>query len=220
MKRLHIDSITKSFNNKKILQDIYLECETGSITGILGRNGSGKSTLLKIIFGVIHGDTQFIKYDGRVLKTLSDRKEKIAYLPQVSFLPKNKKIKNLIQLFCSKENYGQLSSWEPVGSLLNEKPRNLSGGELRLIEVLLIIFSEAEFILLDEPFHSLSPKIVYRLKEIIRQQSIHKGFIISDHNYPDVLDISDSVFLLSNCHLKQIQDFKELQLHNYLPKSI
>ncbi|WP_435523244.1 ATP-binding cassette domain-containing protein [Chryseobacterium indoltheticum] len=53
MSKLHIDSITKSFGEKDILKDIYLSCETGTISGLLGRNGSGKSTLLQIIFGTI-----------------------------------------------------------------------------------------------------------------------------------------------------------------------
>lgn len=51
MSLLHIDSITKTYGEKRILQDIYIRSETGNITGILGRNGSGKSTLLNIISG-------------------------------------------------------------------------------------------------------------------------------------------------------------------------
>jgi ABC-type multidrug transport system ATPase subunit len=84
MKMLHIDSITKSFDGRPILQDIYL-CKTGQIIGLLGRNGSGKSTLLQIIFGTISSDTQFIKCNDKVLRNLSDRRNKISYLPQNSF---------------------------------------------------------------------------------------------------------------------------------------
>ncbi|RQO37914.1 ABC transporter ATP-binding protein [Chryseobacterium sp. KBW03] len=220
MSKLHIDSVTKSFNERKILQDIYIGCETGQITGLLGRNGSGKSTLLKIIFGVISSDTQFIRCDDKVLKNRSDRKNRISYLPQNLFLPKYETVKRLIPLFCNKENTDLLFSSELIHPFLHEKPKNLSKGEQRLIETLMIIHSEADFALLDEPFHSLSPIVCEELKKTIRQQSNNKGFIISDHNYQDVLDISDSIYLLSDGHLKQIQDFKELQRYNYLPKSI
>ncbi|AKK71475.1 hypothetical protein OK18_01400 [Chryseobacterium gallinarum] len=219
MNTLHIDSVTKSFTDKKVLQDIYLECKIGNIAGILGRNGTGKSTLLKIIAGVTGSDSQYIRCNGKVLKTLSDRKNKIAYLPQFSFLPKNERVKKLIHLFCNKENANLLSASDLIRNFLDEKPKNLSGGELRAVEALLIIHSEADFILLDEPFHSLSPKIIEELKKIIRQQT-NKGFIISDHHYRDVLDISDKIYLLSAGYLKQIQDLKELQQYNYLPKSI
>ncbi|MBP1167832.1 ABC-type multidrug transport system ATPase subunit [Chryseobacterium sp. PvR013] len=220
MSKLHVDSLTKSFNERKILQDVYIGCETGQITGLLGRNGSGKSTLLKIIFGVISGDTQFIKCDNKVLKSTSDRKNRISYLPQDLFLPKYETVKNLIPLFCNKENTNLLFALEFIQPLLHEKIKNLSKGEQRIIETLMIIYSETDFVLLDEPFHSLSPKVCEELKKIILQQSKYKGFIISDHNYQDVLDISDHIYLLSDGHLKQIQDFKELQRYNYLPKSI
>ncbi|WP_353146668.1 ATP-binding cassette domain-containing protein [Chryseobacterium sp.] len=220
MSTLHIDSVTKSFHDKKILQDIYIESKIGKIAGILGRNGTGKSTLLKIIAGVMSSDSQYIRYNDQLMRKLSDRKNKIAYLPQLSFLPKNESIKTFIHLFCNKENADLLSSSDLIRNFLDEKPKNLSGGELRIAEVLLIIYSEADFILLDEPFHSLSPKIIEELKKTIRQQAKNKGFIISDHNYQDVVDISDPIYLLSGGYLKQIQDLKELQQYNYLPKSI
>lgn len=220
MSTLHIDSITKSFGEKDVLKDIFLSCETGKISGILGRNGSGKSTLFQIIFGTQKGDTQYIRFDSTILQKQYDRKNRVAYLPQSSFLPKNVKIKNLISLFCSEDNIDQVSNLNLIQPFLNETPKTLSGGELRVLEALLIIYSKAEFILLDEPFHSLSPKIVTELKIIIKQQTESKGFIISDHQYHDVLAISDDIFLLSDGHLKLIEDLDELKRFNYLPKNI
>jgi len=220
MSTLHIDSITKSFGEKKVLQDIFLSCETGKIAGILGRNGSGKSTLFQIIFGTQKGETAYVKFNNVILQRQSDRKKRISYLPQSSFVPKNVKIKKLIALFCDDENSAKLLNSELLKPFINETPRNLSGGELRILEVLLIIYSKAEFILLDEPFHSLSPKIVSEIKNIIKEQSKNKGFLISDHQYQDVLDVSDSIYLLSDTYLKPIKDLTELQRFNYLPKNI
>ncbi|MCI3937045.1 ATP-binding cassette domain-containing protein [Chryseobacterium aahli] len=220
MSSLHIDSITKSFSEKKILQDVYLSCETGKIVSILGRNGCGKSTLFQIIFGTLKGDTQYIKFNDTILKNQFDRKNRIAYLPQYPFLPKNVKVENLIKVFCNHENAKKLRNLDLIKPLTNTTPNKLSGGEIRLLEVLLIIYSSAEFILLDEPFHSLSPKIVSIVKDLIKEQSQFKGFIISDHLYQDVLDISDEVYLLSDSYLKPIKDLTELKRFNYLPKNI
>lgn len=73
--------------------------------------------------------------------------------------------------------------------------------------------------MLDEPFHSLSPKIIAEIKAMIKNQT-QKGFLISDHQYHDVLEISDENFLLSDGNLRLIKDLTELQRFNYLPKNI
>jgi len=220
MNKLHVDSVTKFFDENKILKDIYISCETGKVIGLLGRNGTGKSTLLKIIFGTVKGDSQFIKVDDKVLQHQMDRKGRIAYLPQYSFLPKGIKIKKLISLFCTQENSDKLFKLELIKPFLNETSGNLSGGEKKIVEVLLIIFSDSKFILLDEPFNALSPKIISEIQKIIKEQLKQKGIIISDHRFQEVLDISDEAYMLSDGYLKQIKDLKELQQNNYLPKSI
>ncbi len=220
MSLLHVDSLTKSFNENKILKDIYISCETGKIAGILGRNGSGKSTLLKIIFGTVKGDHQYIRVDNKVLQNQWDRKGNIAYLPQHFFLPKGGKVKNLIPIFCNEESSKKLIELDVMKPFLDKTSRNLSGGEKKIVEALLIIFSDAKFILLDEPFNGLSPKMTNEIRKIIKEESKNKGIIISDHRYQEVVDISDEIYLLSNSFLKQIKDLKELQRYNYLPKNI
>lgn len=220
MSTLHVDSISKSFGEKRILRDIYMGCETGTIAGLLGINGIGKSTLLNIIFGTVKGDSQYIRVDNKVLQNQMDRRGRIAYLPHYFFLPRRVIIKNLIPLFCSKENSEKLSELNIMKPFLNEMSGNLSGGEKKIVEALLIIYSDSKFILLDEPFNGLSPKMTAELQNIIKEQSKHKGFIISDHRVQEVIDISDTVYLLTDSYLKQIKDFKELQQYNYLPKSI
>ena len=50
---LEADSVILEFGNKRILQDVYVKCETNSITGLLGRNGAGKSCLMNIIYGTL-----------------------------------------------------------------------------------------------------------------------------------------------------------------------
>jgi ABC-type multidrug transport system ATPase subunit len=220
MSKLHIDSITKSFGPKKILQDIYLTCETGQIVALLGGIGSGKSVLLKIIFGTLKGDSQFIKFNDEVLTKQSDRRKKIAYLPQQPMFPKNCKIKDLIPLFCSPENTRKLFNSDLLKPLLNRTTRNLSGGERKLAEVLTVIHSEAEFILLEQPYSGLSPILTEKVMKMIKEASQEKGFIISDCMAEYAPELADEIYLLKDRSLKHIKDLNELQQHYYLPKSI
>jgi ABC-type multidrug transport system ATPase subunit len=220
MSKLHIDSVTKSYGSRTILKDIYLSCETGKIVALIGGIGSGKSTLLQIIFGTMKGDSQFIKFNDQVLTKQSERKNKIAYLPQTLMFPKDIKIKNLISLFCNEINTQKLFNSDLIQPVLNRTMRNLSGGERRMVEVLTIIHSDADFILLEEPYSGLSPILKEKIMNMIMELSQEKGFIISDFNVEEAIKISDEFYLLSNTSLKQMKDLKELQQHYYLPKNI
>ena len=71
--KLHVDSIEKSLDSKKILKDIYLSCETGEILGILGRNGSGKSTLLKIFMETMTAENKFVRVGKKVIKKCKNK---------------------------------------------------------------------------------------------------------------------------------------------------
>lgn len=216
MSRLHIDSIVKNYGTSKILQDIFLYCETGEIVGLLGRNGSGKSTLLKIIFGIESAETSYIKIGNKVIQNQLDRFGRLAYLSQHHFLPQNIKVSKLISLFCSKKNIEIIKENLSIKKILSQKPRELSSGELRYLETLLILYSDNDFILLDEPFHSLSPIVVEELKLIIKNISKEKGIIITDHRFQDVMEISNRMYLLSNTSLKPIKNVNELKKFGYL----
>lgn len=216
---IYIDSVTKSYNNKVILSDIFISCKKGEIKGLIGRNGSGKSTLLKIVFGTEKPDSKFVRIGNKVIKNISDGRNLINYLPQDNFLPNNISIKSLINLFLHKENRKILFENDYVKPLLNKKNQDLSGGEKRIIEILLIIHSNAEFILLDEPFNGVSPIIRDYIIEYIRKMKSTKGYIITDHDYENVINLADSITYLQNGYLKEINEKSELIELGYLTKA-
>lgn len=214
--KLHVDSIEKSFDDKKILKDVFLSCETGEIVGILGRNGSGKSTLLEIIFGTISAENKFVRVGTKVIKNISDNKNIIHYLSQDHFLPNHLKVKSIIDLFCNRENAVILKSNELIIPFINQKTGNLSGGEKRLIEISVMLSSNCKFLILDEPFHSLSPKIIEEIKILIRKQSKNKGIIITDHQYKNIIEISDKFILLKDGSTKIVNGIEDLKKLGYL----
>ena len=214
--KLHVDSIEKSFDDKKILKDVFLSCETGEIVGILGRNGSGKSTLLKIIFGTVRAENKFVRVGTKIIKNVSNNKNLIHYVAQDHFLPKHLKIKSIIDFVCDRESAAFLKSNELIAPFINQKPANLSSGEKRLIEILVMLFSECKFLILDEPFHSLSPKIIEEMKILIKKQSKTKGIIITDHQYINILEIADTIILLKDGSTKIINGIDDLRKYGYL----
>lgn len=219
MSLLHVDSIRKQIGNRQILNDIFISCKPGEIVGLLGRNGSGKSTLLKIIFGSLSADYKFVSIDDRKIDSISDNRKLLHYLPQDNCLPNHIKITNIIKCFCNKENAALVMENDLVKPILQKKAQQLSGGERRILEILLMVHSEAKYLLFDEPFNGVSPLHIEILKGLIKKHSKHKGFIITDHDYRNVLAISSTVILMDNGNTKVIRDFKDLIAFGYLPSS-
>lgn len=219
MNKLHVDSVTKSYDNKVILSDVFISCVKGEIKGLIGRNGSGKSTLLKIIFGTEKSDYKFVRIGNEVIKNVSDGRNLINYLPQNNFLPNNVSIKTLISLFLEKNNSKAILENEYVKPLLHHRNQDLSGGEKRIIEILLIIHSEAQFILLDEPFNGVSPIVRDYIIKYIRSMKSSKGFIITDHDYEHIIDLADSILYLQSGILKELKDKSELVALGYMTEA-
>jgi ABC-type lipopolysaccharide export system ATPase subunit len=216
MKGLHVDSVIKSFGNKQILTDIFLSCSKGEIIGILGRNGTGKSTLLKIIFGSLQADNRFVRLNGKLAHSLFANRNFISYLPQENFLPNHIQIKDCISILCNKSNGDLLRDYYLIKPMLNKKCKQLSGGEKRLVEIFLIIYSRAEYVLIDEPFKGIAPIYIEDIKNRIVEQSENKGFLITDHDYRNILEIATKTLLLFDGGIKEIKTKSELKDWGYL----
>jgi ABC-type lipopolysaccharide export system ATPase subunit len=214
---LIIDSINKSYNNEHILQDIYLKITTGEIVGLLGRNGSGKSTLLKIIFGTLEAEGKYIKVDEKVYDKIYKEKGIINYLPQNDFLPRQLKARNIINIYFDKNEREKIKNDKIVEKIINTKIGNLSGGELRYFEVKLLINLKSKFILLDEPFNGISPIAIEEIKKMIIENSLHKGIILTDHDYRNVLSVANKIYILKNGSIKELKDKNELIYYGYIP---
>jgi lipopolysaccharide export system ATP-binding protein len=216
---LEIDSVRKSFDTNDVLTDIYLKCETGDIIGMLGRNGSGKSTLLKILFGTLEADNKFIRIDGKVHNKPFKTFNEICYLPQHSFLPAHLTVGKTIELYLGRNHLVSFIDDPVLLVLKDNKIAEVSGGELRYLEIKLLLSLDCKFLLLDEPFNGVSPIMIESIKKLISERSKSKGIILTDHDYRNVLEIANRFCLIFDGGIKEIKDKIELVRWGYLPES-
>jgi ABC-type multidrug transport system ATPase subunit len=213
---LEVDSVQKTYDNQSILSDVYLRCETGDIVGLLGRNGSGKSTLLKIIFGIENADFKFVRIDGVVKIKTSDLFNEISYLSQDNFIPSQFSVKKAISLSINSLQMEDFYNDEMIESIINRKISQLSGGELRYLEIKLVLCNSSKFVLLDEPYNGLSPLMIEKVNALIKANAKQKGILVTDHNYENVVAISTKLILMKDGKAHHLKCKEELVSKGYL----
>jgi ABC-type multidrug transport system ATPase subunit len=209
---LEADGVQLDFGLRRLLSDVYIKCETGKITGLLGRNGQGKSCLMNVMLGTLKPSISSVRFDGNMIRNAGKRHGLLLYLPQFHFIPKSLTVKKVMDDF--QLSYADFENRFPdFKEKRDSKVSRLSGGQWRTVEIYIIAKTPSLFAMLDEPFTHLNPIQVEKIKEFLLEEKANKGILITDHMYEHLLDISDTVYLLKNgkTHLtKTIQDLDDL----------
>jgi ABC-type multidrug transport system ATPase subunit len=210
---LHVDSVFLEFGERAILRGVSLQVRTGQVVGLLGRNGSGKSCLLKIIAGQLQPQFHHLRLEG--VKTGRWAGAAIHYLPQVECHPGALRVKTLLDCYgIAAEPFA--ASYPFVQEQLGRRFAELSGGQRRMLEVLLVLESEAPFSLLDEPFSHLMPLHVEVLAAAIARLRSRKGILLTDHQYGNVMAIADELHVLKDGVLRPALTAEDLREQGYI----
>lgn len=201
MNLLEIKNLSKSFDGKKILDNINLEISNGKIVGLLGKNGAGKTTLIKLINDLLVIDEGEILFKGKKIGVFS--KEHISYLPERTYLDKNIKIIDVIKYFS--EFYKDFNK-ERAYKLLNNLNLNLenriikmSKGMQEKLQLVLVMSRDADLYVLDEPLSGVDPATRdYILDTILSNFKEGSSILISTHLISDVERILDEVIFIDN----------------------
>lgn len=110
--------------------------------------------------------------------------------------------------FC--ELFNEFDKWS------NFKVKELSGGNIRILETYLILKSKTKFCILDEPFSHLSPKNVTVFTQIINEEKRNKGIILTDHLYNHIANISDDLYVIKDCSSYKVKNYNDLKKYGYI----
>jgi ABC-type multidrug transport system ATPase subunit len=214
MNILECDGIVLDFGLRRILNSIYVKCQTGEVVGLLGRNGSGKSCLMKTIFGTQNVESKSVRLNGGHVNS-PFLKNTVAYLPQHHFIPTFLKIKDAFKVY-GVSTQVMLEYFEEFSDYLTKKPREITGGVLRIMEIFLVTGLPANFMLLDEPFSGIMPVHIEQLKVCLSQLKKNKGIVMTDHLYRHVTELADRVYVLANGKTYTITDANQLVQYGYV----
>ena len=210
---MHIEThnLVKAFGERRVVNDVSINVEQGTVVGLLGPNGAGKTTTFYMIVGIEKPDSGEVLIDGREITHMPMHERAIAgigYLPQEASIFRKLTVEENIMAILEATELSAEKRVEKMNSLIAEfhvehirkrKGSELSGGERRRVEIARALATDPSFILLDEPFAGIDPIAVADIQAMIAhlaQRGI--GVLITDHNVRETLSIVDKAYILNN----------------------
>ncbi|MFB0972863.1 MAG: ABC transporter ATP-binding protein [Neofamilia sp.] len=216
---IKLESISKSFGNKIVLDGITTTFEKGKIYGLLGRNGAGKTTLLRILSNLILNYNGTASLNGIEIRENQEMVEKII-LVHNKMIPSTFESESINSIY--KWAAMILPNWDEdyknklvqeFGINLKTKYSKLSEGNKNLVSLILGLASNAEIVFFDEPSTGLDANNRYKFYEILMKDMEEKEryCIISTHIIDEVEKIFERVLILDNSHLILEEEISDLQ---------
>ena len=205
MNYLEINHVSKSYETKKVLNDISIKVPRQSIYGLLGPNGAGKTTLIRILNQITMPDSGEILLDGKPLSP--NDIANIGYLPEERGLYKKMKVGEqaiyLAQLkgMDRREADKRLRHWFMkfgIASWWDKKVEELSKGMQQKVQFIVTVIHEPKLLIFDEPFSGFDPINVNLLKhEILELREKGATILFSTHNMASVEELCDNIMLIN-----------------------
>lgn len=206
---LRTDNLVKRYGKRTVANHVSIDVKQGEIVGLLGPNGAGKTTTFYMTTGLITpNEGRIFLNDLEITKfpVYKRARHGIGYLAQDASVFRKMTVEDNIRAVLQLTGKSKEYQKQKLESLLDEfglkrlrksYGDQLSGGERRRTEIARCLAIDPKFIMLDEPFAGVDPiavediqRVVYHLKE----KNI--GILITDHNAPEILSITDRAYLL------------------------
>ena len=209
---LKINHFTKTYGEKKAVDDLSLHIQAGEIYGFIGHNGAGKTTTLKSVAGIMQFDSGEILVDGVSMKADPIAcKKKIAYIPDnpdlYDFMTGIQYLNFVGNVFGvpaqeRSRRIRELGEAFELSGDLNQSIGSYSHGMKQKLAIISAWLHQPELILMDEPFVGLDPKAAHILKEMMRQVCDRGGAIFFSTHVLEVAEkLCDKVAIIKGGRL-------------------
>ncbi|MBS5786624.1 MAG: betaine/proline/choline family ABC transporter ATP-binding protein [Clostridioides difficile] len=216
---IEIKNVTKKIGSKTILKDISLSIDTGMLVVLIGSSGCGKTTTLKLINKLIKPTSGEIYIDDKPISKQNEieLRRNIGYVIQntglfphltikenIELIPRLKKEKSVDEIEQTTKDLLKMVDLDSE-EYLNKYPSELSGGQQQRIGVVRAIATDADIILMDEPFSALDPITRTTLQDELftLQEELKKTIIFVTHDMDEALKIADKICIMKDGQIAQ-----------------
>ena len=208
---IRAEKLVKEYAGRRVVNEVSLEVEQGTIVGLLGPNGAGKTTSFYMIVGLEHPDTGHVYLDDEDVTALPMYRRAlkgIGYLPREASIFRKLTVEENIMAILEQIEPDKAKRLQKMEDLIQEfhidhirksKGSALSGGERRRVEIARALATDPGLILLDEPFAGIDPIAVADIQVMVAHLAKRGiGVLITDHNVRETLSIVERAYILSS----------------------
>ncbi len=206
---LRIEHLTKTYGEKKAVDDLNLTIRQGEIYGFIGHNGAGKTTTIKACCGILGFDQGEIFIDGISIKNAPlECKKQIAYIPDnpdlYEFMSGIKYLNFVADIYgvSKTERENRIREYSDKFDLTKDLAQPISAyshGMKQKLAIIAALLHTPKLIIMDEPFVGLDPVASHLLKEIMRNHCMNGGAIFFSTHVLEVAEkLCDKVAIIKN----------------------
>ena len=213
---VELTNVSKSFNDRKVLDNINLQVQEGEILALLGPNGSGKSTLLKLLALLLPNDSGETKFNGvkvtgkntellRMQSTLVFQKTLLLNTSVFNNVAYGLKIRKMPKAKVAQEVHQALKLMKLEG-FEKRSAKKLSGGEQQRVSMARALVLQTKLLLLDEPTANLDPKNAAIIEEVIAavNQQLKITVVMATHNMFQAETLPTRIALMSEGRITEV----------------
>ena len=218
---LELDGISKTFDDKKVLNSFSLEIKRNEFITLLGPSGCGKSTTLRIIGGFEKPDKGRVLFDGKDITNLTPDKRNVNTVFQKYSLFPHMNVEENIAFGLKLKKKSQQYVKDKIAYALKlvnmegyekRSPMSLSGGQQQRVAIARAIVNEPKVLLLDEPLGALDLKLRHDMqRELIKiKKEVGITFVYVTHDQEEALTMSDRIIVMNKGIIQQIGTSKSI----------
>lgn len=205
---IEVNSITKSFDKRVVVNNISFNIKKGEIFGILGPNGAGKTTTFRMLTTLLKPDSGIIKVKGKeITRNSNDIKKIIGMVSQHYSIPSEMTVWEIMELhgmlhyMNKKKRHEKIEELLEFADLADDKDKiakRLSGGMKRKLMIIRAIMHDPEILYLDEPTVGLDPvsrRSIWSLMDKLRKRNI--AIVFTTHYIEEAQKLCDNIILIN-----------------------
>jgi branched-chain amino acid transport system ATP-binding protein len=203
---LELRNVDAFYGLGHILHGLSLGVGEGEVVAVLGRNGAGKTTTLRCIAGLTHPRLGAIRYKGRDIAGADPHRISqmgIALVPETRDIFSYLTVKENLAIARRASSRWQMETvlerFPNLRERMNNKGRQLSGGEQQMLAIARALLTGPDLLLLDEPSQGLAPLIVDAVMDTIRKLKDERvSMLLVEQNAEMALQLADRVYVIDH----------------------